>query len=152
MATPTTSQRPQALLRWPTYAMGQLRRQGIRMLDEALQEEGLSTRDYYVLVCLTEKVKLAQQQVADRLGMDRSDLVKLLDRLEEAGKVTRQRDTEDRRRHVLTLTDKGRSAVARTEEISQRVTDQFLKRLTPEEQQTLHTLMLKALGESTAAD
>ncbi|MFC5185057.1 MarR family winged helix-turn-helix transcriptional regulator [Actinomadura harenae] len=151
MTTPANSQRLDALLRWPTYAMGQLHRQALRLIDDALAPEGLSLRDYYVLVCLAEEGEMAQQQVADRLGMDRSDLVKLLDRLEDAGKVTRRRDTNDRRRHVLALTQKGQDAATRTAELCRPATEQLLGRLSEQEQQTLHTLLLKALGEAPPA-
>ncbi|WP_410671712.1 MarR family winged helix-turn-helix transcriptional regulator [Amycolatopsis sp. cmx-4-68] len=140
--------RPRALLRWPTYLMGQLHRSGVGRMDEVLAGLGLSLRDYYVLVCVGEGGPLSQQRVADQLGLDRSDLVKVLDRLEAAGRVRRERDTEDRRRHVLTLTDDGRATVAKTEEVSSAVTDELLARLSPREQQTLHRLLLKAFGES----
>lgn len=147
MTTPST-ERPRGLLRWPTYVMGQLHRSAVVQIDKALADEGLSLRDYYVLACLAEGGELAQQQVADRLGMDRSELVKMVDRLEAAGRVVRRRDTEDRRRQLLTLTDQGRAAVIRTEEISQQTTDALLDRLTPREREMLHRLLLQAAGEA----
>jgi DNA-binding MarR family transcriptional regulator len=139
--------RPRALLRWPTYLMGQLHRSGVGRMDEVLAGMGLSLRDYYVLVCVGESGPLSQQRVADRLGLDRSDLVKVLDRLEAAGWVLRERDTEDRRRHVLTLTEAGRATVEKVEEVSSAVTAELLGRLSPAEQETLHRLLLKAFGE-----
>ncbi|MDQ7808795.1 MarR family transcriptional regulator [Amycolatopsis sp. A133] len=144
------SDRPRALLRWPTYVMGQLHRSGVGRIDAALAGRGVALRDYYVLVCIGEYGPLAQQRVADRLGLDRSDLVKVLDRLEAAGWVSRERDTEDRRRHVLTLTEDGRATVGTVEEVSAAVTGELLARLTPREQDTLHRLLLKAFGEPSA--
>lgn len=144
------SDRPRALLRWPTYVMGNLHRAGVARIDEALAGTGVALRDYYVLVCVGEFGPLAQQRVADRLGLDRSDLVKVLDRLEAAGWVLRERDTEDRRRHVLTLTEGGRAAVAKVEEVSAAVTGELLSELSPREQETLHRLLLKAFGEPPA--
>ncbi len=145
-----TDPRPRALLRWPTYLMGRLHRSGVGRIDAALAGSGLALRDFYVLVCVGEFGPLAQQRVADRLGLDRSDLVKVLDRLEAAGQVLRERDTEDRRRHVLTLTEAGRAAVARVEDVSAAVTGELLSELSPREQETLHRLLLKALGEPSA--
>ncbi|MEU4251547.1 MarR family transcriptional regulator [Amycolatopsis sp. NPDC026612] len=143
----TPSDRPRALLRWPTYVMGQLHRAGVGRIDAALAAHGVALRDYYVLVCIGEEGPLSQQRVADRLGLDRSDLVKVLDRLEAAGWVSRERDTEDRRRHVLTLTEDGRATVGKVEEVSSAVTGELLARLGPGEQETLHRLLLKAFGE-----
>lgn len=145
-----TDRRPRALLRWPTYLMGNLHRSGVGRIDKALAGTGLALRDYYVLVCIDEFGPLAQQRVADRLGLDRSDLVKVLDRHEAAGWVLRERDTQDRRRHVLTLTDTGRAAVAKVEEVSAAVTGELLSELSPREQETLHRLLLKAFGEPPA--
>jgi len=138
---------PRALLRWPTYLMGQLHRSGVGRMDQVLAASGTSLRDYYVLVCVGESGPLSQQGVADQLGLDRSDLVKLLDRLEAAGWVRRERDTRDRRRHVLTLTAEGRATVAEIAEVSSTVTGELLARLGPREQETLHRLLLKAFGE-----
>ncbi|WP_370963774.1 MarR family winged helix-turn-helix transcriptional regulator [Amycolatopsis sp. cg9] len=143
----SAADRPRALLRWPTYLMGRLHRTGVARIDEELAAIGTSLRDFYVLVCVGEYGPLSQQSVADRLGLDRSDLVKVLDRLEAAGWVRRERDTEDRRRHVLTLTGEGRAMVAKTEQISGVVTEELLARLTPREQDTLHRLLLKASGD-----
>jgi DNA-binding MarR family transcriptional regulator len=145
-----TDRRPRALLRWPTYLMGNLHRSGVARIDEALAGSGVALRDYYVLVCVGEFGPLAQQRVADRLGLDRSDLVKVLDRLEAAGRVRRERDTEDRRRHVLTLTEAGRAAVAQVDEVSAAVTGELLSELSLDEQETLHRLLLKAFGEPPA--
>ncbi|MEU8638983.1 MarR family transcriptional regulator [Amycolatopsis sp. NPDC048633] len=142
--------RPRALLRWPTYLMGRLHRAGVGRIDEALAGTEVALRDYYVLVCVGEFGPLAQQRVADRLGLDRSDLVKVLDRLETAGLVLRERDTEDRRRHVLTLTEDGRAAVAKVDDVSAAVTGELLSELSSAEQETLHRLLLKASGEPPA--
>lgn len=143
------SRRPPALLRWPTYAIGQLYRVGRSRIDAALVAEGLSLRAHHVLACLAEAGTASQQQVADEITMDRSDLVKLLDRLEEGGQISRGRDPDDRRRHLLSLTPSGRRMLRRAEDVVARVTDELLSSLTEEERMHLHTLTLRALGEST---
>jgi DNA-binding MarR family transcriptional regulator len=145
---PSLPDRPRSLLRWPTYLMGQLHRSGVGRIDAALAGSGVALREFYVLVCIGEYGPLSQQRVADRLGLDRSDLVKVLDRLEAAGWVLRERDTEDRRRHLLTLTGSGRATVERVEQVSSAVTGELLGRLSQEEQETLHRLLLKAIGEA----
>lgn len=139
--------RPRALLRSPTYVMGQLHRRGVGRIDPVLAGHRMALRDYYVLVCIGESGPLSQQRVADRLGLDRSDLVKVLDRLEAAGRVSRERDTEDRRRHVLTLTERGQATVGEVEEVSSAVTGELLAPLSPGERETLHRLLLKAFGQ-----
>jgi MarR family transcriptional regulator, lower aerobic nicotinate degradation pathway regulator len=142
--------RPPALLRWPTYALGQLHHLAKARIDAALSDADLSLRGHFVLACLDEYGELSQQQVADRIAMDRSDIVKLIDRLEALGQVVRQRDTVDRRRHVLTLTTTGAGAFRQGEQIIEQATGDILSRLTAHERQTLHRLTLQALGEPAA--
>lgn len=143
------SRRPQGLLRWPTYALGQLHGFARSRVDTALHEKGLSVRVYFVLACLAEYGEMFQQQVADRIAVDRSDLVKLIDQLEECKQVVRRPDTSDRRRHVLSLTPKGKRDLQRSERIIEHVTREVLSRLTLDERRTLHRLTLQALGEHT---
>ena len=140
---------PRRLLRWPTYAMGQLSRAAAARLDAALTQEGLTLRTHQVLVCLAERGQISQQQVCDAIVVDSSDLVRLLDRLEQLGQVIRDPDPADRRRHLLALTAAGRLAIQHGERVIERVTDVLLSNLSRVEQQTLHRLALRALGEPT---
>jgi DNA-binding MarR family transcriptional regulator len=127
--------------------MGQLSRAAATQLDVALAQEGLSLRTHQVLGCLVEFGQVSQQQVCDAIAVDRSDMVRLLDQLEQLGQVVRDRDPADRRRHMLTLTPAGRSALALGERVIARVTDDLLSNLSGTERRTLHRLALRALGE-----
>jgi DNA-binding MarR family transcriptional regulator len=139
--------RPRGLLRWPTYTIGQIARIAATRLDAALSQEGLSLRTHQVLVCLAEFGQVSQQQVCDAIVVDSSDMVRLLDRLEQLGQVVRERDRVDRRRHLLALTPAGRSAMQRGERVIERVADDVLANLSQAERRTLHRLALQALGE-----
>jgi DNA-binding MarR family transcriptional regulator len=141
--------RPNRLLKFPVYSMASLYKPAYARLEAALAEIGLSVRIYQILAILDEFGGLSQQQVADRMLIDRSDMVRVLDRLEELGYVVRVRDAVDRRRHVLTMTPVGQDAMMRAEPVVGRVNDETFARLSGEERQTLHRLILVALGEST---
>lgn len=144
------SSRPWGLLRWPSYALGQLHRMAKARVDAALSGMGLSARSYAVLVCLGEYGELSQQQVGDRVAIDRSDLVKLIDQLEALGQVERRPDLVDRRRHVLSLTANGTRALREADQILEQLTGEIFANLSAGERQTLHRLTLKALGQPTA--
>ena len=137
---------PAGILRWPSYVLGRLHRHARDAIEQALHEEGLSVRAYFVLVCIDEVSGASQQQVADSLRIDRSDLVKLLDQMQDQGLITRERDPADRRRQLLTLTPPGQDALARGTQVSHQITDTALGNLTLAERRTLHALALKALG------
>ena len=140
--------RPRRLLRSPAYALAQLHRATHARLEVALSEEGLSLRTHQVLVCLDEFGELSQQQVCDSIVVDRSDMVRIVDRLERLGLVVRDSDSADRRRHLLTLTPAGRAALQRGEQVIERITGEALAGLSDAERRTLHRLALRALGEA----
>ncbi|WP_084479110.1 MarR family winged helix-turn-helix transcriptional regulator [Nocardia jejuensis] len=132
---------PRGLLQYPTYALGKLHKAMHVELDTPL-------REHWVLTYLEENGDISQQEMADALAIDRSEIVRLVDSLEKSGLVTRTRDPEDRRKYRLAITAAGRRL---REDVGQRIsaaTDKLLYRLTAEERTTLHLLSLKALGYS----
>jgi len=54
----------------------------------------------------------SQQEIARAMGIVPSLVVSLADHLEHLGAVGRERDPDDRRRQVLTLTERGRALLA----------------------------------------
>ncbi|MCX4093463.1 MarR family winged helix-turn-helix transcriptional regulator [Nocardia sp. alder85J] len=130
----------EGLLRFPSYAFGKLHR-------AVHQGVGSSLRDHWVLVYLEDRAdRISQQEIADALGIDRSEVVRLVDGLERAGLVIRQRDTVDRRKHCLSITEAGRAARLRVDAEIEATNEVVFARLTPEERDTLHRLSLLALG------
>jgi DNA-binding MarR family transcriptional regulator len=139
---------PRRVRRWPTFALGQLYRSAHARIsaDLAAVHESLST--YYVLATLAEYGELSQQQVCDRIEMDRSDMVRLIDDLEARGNVIRCRDPHDRRRYRLTLTPGGTKALHGCEEILAAATDVVFANLAADERRTFHRLTLRALDDT----
>ncbi|WP_084515636.1 MarR family winged helix-turn-helix transcriptional regulator [Nocardia acidivorans] len=130
---------PKGLLRYPTYALGKLH----KAVHNGL---GTSLREHWVLTYLSEFSEITQQEMADALNIDRSEVVRLVDSLEKSGLVTRTRDPEDRRKYRLAITNSGRKLRDETNAQIATATDALLFRLTPAERTTLHRLSLKALG------
>lgn len=138
---------PLRVVRWPTFGLGQLYRSAHALIASRLAGIDESLRTYYVLATLAEYGELSQQQVCDRVEMDRSDMVRLIDHLERRGQVIRTRDPQDRRRYRLSLTPSGSTALRRCDEILADATDDVFANLTNDERQTLHRLTLRALGQ-----
>ena len=87
---------------------------------------------------------MTQQAYAAALGMDRTNLVGLLNELEGNAFVARTRSAEDRRRHVVALTDAGRRRLEEAEVVLARVEDEVLGALDQEQRIALYGLLQQA--------
>lgn len=88
----------------------QLRRAHSHMRRDYLQTVGnLGFRpgQVSVLVLIIENPGIFQIELSRELEIDKATVVALIDRLEKAGLVTRQRSTEDRRNQALFATREG---------------------------------------------
>src|SRR3954452_3896566 len=82
-------------------------------LEEALNEHGLTRPSYLVLLALVgaEDHSLTQRELMASVKRTSGTLSVRLARLERAGYVARERDPDDRRGAIVTLTDRGRARV-----------------------------------------
>lgn len=70
-------------------------------------------RESVVLDALTEGQWASQYDLGERLGVNRTLMVSVIDRLEEQGYAVRTRNPNNRRSYVVSLTAAGRAAAAR---------------------------------------
>ena len=110
---------------------------------EHLAPVGVSGRELAVLLFLDDRDPGSQQQVAGRLGVDRTTMVALIDGLEAKGLVARRADAGDRRRNVLELTGDGHTALARAVFASGEAERQLLAELDDAESAQLRTLLTR---------
>src|SRR5271154_1768563 len=78
-----------------------------READGAPDPDGLRPRHLVALTLLRDHGAATQQALAEALRLDPSNLVGLLNDLESRGLVTRRRDPDDRRRHIVELAPAG---------------------------------------------
>ncbi|MET7398662.1 MarR family transcriptional regulator [Dactylosporangium sp. NPDC005572] len=71
---------------------------------------GLSLSQAAALHTLDTEPPLSQQELADRLGLEKSSVSRLVGDLERRGLLERRRDADNRRLNQLRLTDAGRAA------------------------------------------
>jgi DNA-binding MarR family transcriptional regulator len=137
--------RPPALLALPLYVLSRLARAGQRLTQEAITGQGLLLPHVSVLAALDDLGSLAQHELADRLGINRSHLVHYVDELEGRRAVRRDRDPADRRRQVVSLTPEGQTLLAQVRVPIDAVQHRFLAVLSEGEQAVLTELLLRLL-------
>ncbi|HZQ04796.1 MAG TPA: MarR family winged helix-turn-helix transcriptional regulator [Gaiellaceae bacterium] len=133
---------PQELVASPVFLLGRLGYELKRRATEDLEAAGFSLYDYSVLALLAQGTCEGQMSIADVLRLDRSQLVGLLDGLEERGLVERRRDPNDRRRHTVSLTGEGKRQLTRLRAVVKRIEDEFLAPLEPSARRQLHELLV----------
>jgi DNA-binding MarR family transcriptional regulator len=77
----------------------------------------LTPAQFSVLVLLDKNPGRNQTEIADTLGILRPNFVAMLDRLESRDLCERIRSCDDRRSHILVLTDEGRAVLARAKKL-----------------------------------
>ncbi|MER7488616.1 MarR family transcriptional regulator [Streptomyces sp. NPDC126497] len=108
-------------------------------------ERDADARDYLVLDALATRDWLSQLELADRLGINRTIMVAVVDALEQRGELARTRNPCNRRSHVLSLTPQGRRTLA----VRRRAVAERERRLTaalsPAEHTRLEVLLSRML-------
>jgi DNA-binding MarR family transcriptional regulator len=87
--------------RWPALLMIKLGRITVHRFTEALKPYGIRPRHVAALIELRDHGELTQQSLCGQLHLDPTNVVAILNELENRGYATRRRDPEDRRRHLV---------------------------------------------------
>jgi DNA-binding MarR family transcriptional regulator len=104
-------------------------------------------RDYAILTALTESDACSQQDLATRLNINRTVMVKLVDRLQAVGYLARARNPDDRRSYTLTLTEQGRAAQHVMGPAIAKGEAELNAPLTPDQRHTLADLLRRLLPD-----
>ncbi|MCG3757246.1 MULTISPECIES: MarR family winged helix-turn-helix transcriptional regulator [Amycolatopsis] len=112
--------------------------------ESVLAPFGLRPRHLIALTVLQTRGSSTQQSLAQILEMDSTNVVGLLNDLEADQLIERRRSPEDRRRHVVVLTDRGAKELARAEAALAAVEDEVFAALDPDQREQLYNLLLQA--------
>ncbi|HVM84786.1 MAG TPA: MarR family transcriptional regulator [Candidatus Binatia bacterium] len=113
---------------------------------------GLTRAQWAVLAHLARSEGSSQAALADILDIEPITLVRLLDRLEDAGWVERRPDPDDRRIRRLFLTETARPLMEQFEQLASETREASLAGLTAEERQQLVDLLMRVRGNLSGRD
>ncbi|MGW7679310.1 MarR family winged helix-turn-helix transcriptional regulator [Kribbella sp. NPDC054772] len=129
------------------WALGRASQQSQRLIRQHMAEAGVRTQHYHVLASLADDGEAAQATVADRIGFDRSDLVGLLDELEQLEFLARRVDPADRRRKIIAITPAGEQQLEAMDQLIYAAEADLLEPLTAAERKTLLSLLRRLSGD-----
>lgn len=112
----------------------------------ALEPLDLTMRQFAVLRTLAAEEGLSQAALGERLKIDASSIVLVLDSCQTAGWTERRPSPADRRRWAIHLTPAGRRVLARARRAASRAQEEIFAPLSPDQREQLHGLLL-ALGD-----
>ena len=127
--------------RWPTLLMIKLGRITMHRFTEALEPFGIRPRHVAALIELRDSGELTQQSLCGQLHLDPTNLVAILNELEQRGYAARRRDPEDRRRHLVQVSKKGIAVIEKASEVMDGVEEDLLDGLEPAEREQLQGLL-----------
>ena len=141
---------PDELAAWRGFLVAHARL--VRALDAELAEgHGLPLSSYEVLLILAHEPdgRMRMSELGERLLLTPSGISRLVDRLERAGLVRRERCDDDRRGLFACITDAGRTRWSEARTTHMRgIRERFLAHLSADEQRLLGTLWQR-LGADT---
>jgi DNA-binding MarR family transcriptional regulator len=139
---------PEALRRRTGFVIGRLALLIRQRSAARLSSFGLTMHSYAVLCCLAEYGRLNQKDIAARTGIDPSDLVPLLDALQEEIRIFCDQDDADARRDEVRLAGGGRRLIARASQALDEVEAELFRGLSTQEQAVLRELAVRVVVES----
>jgi DNA-binding MarR family transcriptional regulator len=133
------------LRRLPSRMLAMIAMQADRLVNEGLAQMDARKWHYAALVALNESGPVSQAELSKRTGIYRSDLVSVINELAERGFVERAPDPADRRRNVITVTERGRGHLERLDKLITELQDDVLAPLTRPEREQLTDLLARVL-------
>jgi MarR family transcriptional regulator, lower aerobic nicotinate degradation pathway regulator len=127
----------------PTWLLSRANARAQAILTEAFATTGVRGYHFRMLAALDQYGPSSQAELGRATGIDRSDVVAMLDDLTSWGLARRDPDPDDRRRNVVSITEDGLARLAELDAVVAGVQDAVLEPLSSTERKTLLRLLRK---------
>lgn len=134
----------------PGLLLALLGQVAMRRLRDAHTAHNLKPRQFQLLGLLHDRGAMGQRELGQSMGIDPSILVTLLNPLEADGFVSRERNPEDRRRHLVTLTAAGQRHFDSATRAQREAEDALFAGLDDDQRQQLSSALI-SLRDSLAS-
>ena len=113
-----------------------------RLLEKQIAGSLIRTGDWYLLRVLWEKDGISQKELSRQSFLTESSVVTMLNSMEKAGLVVRERDEQDKRRMRILLTEKARGLKEELIPVARDINARATKGVTADDLKTF----MKVLG------
>ena len=117
----------------------------IRRASHPVKRGEITTEQYWLLLRLRRSGPMSIGQLADALGITGSSVTTSSKRLERAGLVQRERQSDDERMVLVALTPQGQQKIEAWQQERRAFLSHLLAPLTSQEQDTLSALLERVL-------
>ena len=114
-----------------------------RFYDRRAAELGVTRAQWRVIAILGHNPGMKQVELADRLDVEPISACRIIDRLEEAGLVERQRDPADRRAWRLSLTATAETLRERLSDLAEEMSSEAFVGLSSDEIETMRGMLAR---------
>jgi DNA-binding MarR family transcriptional regulator len=126
----------------PGLLLALLGQEAMRRLRAAHAAVGVSPRQFHLLGLLHDRGAMSQTELGVIMSLDKSVIVSLLNPLEVAGLLSRERDTADRRRHLVQLTSAGTRQLDRAARAQREAEDELFAGLSRDQRRKLASTLI----------
>lgn len=134
-----------ALLGRPGFLVRRLHQIHGALFLEETAEFGITPVQYSVLTALAEHGEMDQISIALEVGLERTTVAEVIQRLEGRGLVRRRQSPKDGRVRLVKLARSGQQMVERMAEAVQRAHDRTIAPLPPQDRDQLMLLLIRLL-------
>lgn len=125
-----------------TYRVGRLGRMLAREIARTCAEQwDISLPQYRILTCLSYFPDIPMRELTDRTQMDKGQVSRVVNEMEQRGLVSRDSDARDKRRSLLSLTRAGNTLARKTRSTAHDHQRELMSLLSQEELETFYELL-----------
>ncbi|GAA5129438.1 MarR family winged helix-turn-helix transcriptional regulator [Alloalcanivorax gelatiniphagus] len=140
---PASATSRSSLLDRPGFLIRRLHQIHCSLFLEETRRFNITPVQYSLLTALAERGELDQVGLATEIGLERTSVAEVIQRLEARGLVSRRRSESDRRVKRVRLERKGRALVKRVDEAAQRAHDRTIEALPEPERAALLSQLVR---------
>ncbi len=128
------------------FLNGVIHRGAHRYFEQELRELGLHRGMIHILKELSRRDGITQQELCERLSVDKANVTRILGRMESAGFVSRTVSINDGRAKRIHLTEEGRAVLVPLDGVLRRWNEILTRNMDEQDIDSLKSLLLQSIA------